>query len=323
MTTKMKKLIYLFLSIFMIAAVVSCSKEATSDNGLDLLKKATVITTPTASSPVSLGVGVTPYLIPGANNGGNRTCAEVATAFNTSFDLCGDKLDYDDYDFDGDMEFSGSFPDGLNVTVTNGTFVAFDMTDCIMIGDKYYKVGAVIVKGSDQANVYYYEGGVLSDYGLASPVNASGSPSGLSNLTFCFVECEPQTTEVLIAVKSWYWGSYVDGVGSNYNYTVSVGTNVYTANDWCDVLGINYFPTTTDFDLSENVGTVHVEVGYPGGVRSLIITVDLNDGMMLTDTYVYVGTLAGLGSLTTCPEYWNWPNSDLTTANTKTFTIPY
>jgi hypothetical protein len=317
MTTKMKKLIYLFMSIFMIAAVVSCTKEATSDNGLDLLKKATVITQPTVSSPVSLGAGVTPYLIPGANNGGNRTCAEVATAFNTSFDLCGDKLDY------GDYGFSGSFPDGLNVTVTNGKYVAFDMADCIMIGDKYYKVGAVIVKGSDQANVYYYVGGILSDSGLAAPVNASGSPSGLSNLTFCFVECDTQMPEVVIAVKSWYWGSYVDNVGSDFAYAVSVGTNVYTANDWCDVLGINYFPTTSDFDLSGNVGTVHVEVGWPGGVRSLIITIDVNDGMMLSYTYLYVGTLAGLGSLTTCPEYWNWPYSDPTTVNTKTFTIPY
>lgn len=196
----MKKLTYLFAILTMFAAIVSCSKETTRDNELDLLKKATVITARTASSPISDGVGVTPYLIPGSNKGGNRTCAEVATAFNleTNPFLCGEKIDYDD------GAFLGAFPEGLNVT-TDGVFVSFDLADCIMIGDKYYKVGAVIVKGSDQANVYYYYGGILSDNGLASPINSSGSPAGLSNLTFCFVECEVPV-DLVVGFKSYVTG---------------------------------------------------------------------------------------------------------------------
>jgi hypothetical protein len=118
----------------------------------------------------------------------------------TSFDLCGDKLDYGDYDNNGDKEFNGVFP--LNVTV-DGVFVSFstDGGNCIQIGDKYYKVGAVIVKGSAAPNVYYYgPDGTLEDSGLASPINASGSPAGLSNLTFCFIECEQ--VPMVIALKT-------------------------------------------------------------------------------------------------------------------------
>ena len=45
---------------------------------------------------------------------------------------------------------------------------------------------AVIVKGSDAANVYSYDGTVLSDTNLVTPTNASGKPAGLSHLEFCF-----------------------------------------------------------------------------------------------------------------------------------------
>lgn len=43
-----------------------------------------------------------------------------------------------------------------------------------------------MVKGSSDANVYFYEGDVQSDAGLASPPNASGGPAALSNLRFCY-----------------------------------------------------------------------------------------------------------------------------------------
>jgi hypothetical protein len=65
----------------------------------------------------------------------------------------------------------------VTVTVTDGTFVAFDSTGAY--------VGAAIVKGSNDANVYYYAPpGVASDSGLASPP-VGGGAAGLSNLTFC------------------------------------------------------------------------------------------------------------------------------------------
>ena len=53
----------------------------------------------TASEPVSFN-GVTPYIIPGANPGGNRTCAEAGYAFfgNATYYQCWSaKRDPDDF----------------------------------------------------------------------------------------------------------------------------------------------------------------------------------------------------------------------------------
>ena len=131
---KMKKIKFLFLSLLLVAALVSCDKAKTDNNMFGSLSpygaSAFAITGP--STPLSLGAdgiqgtpdGVTPQIIPGANNGGNRTCAEVAAYFSTStntvhFDLCGDKIDYNG-------SFNGEFPEGLDVTVTGGKFVSLN-----------------------------------------------------------------------------------------------------------------------------------------------------------------------------------------------------
>lgn len=190
----MKKITHLPAILFMFAAIVSCNKDMTDDSELDLLKKAKVgaAAGKVESLPVSDG-SIKPCIIPGANNGGNRTCAEVATAWELVPNpfYCGVKIDYNA------GVFAGTFPSGLNVTVTDRKYVSFEMEDCILIGEKYYKVGAVIVKGSNAANVYYYPTGTIGDSGLASPINASGSLAGLSNLTFCFIECEKELPELI------------------------------------------------------------------------------------------------------------------------------
>ena len=203
----MKKSKLFFVILFVAAAVISCSKDNRNDNGMDLVKKSkeVPVLVKMPSAPISDGDlnnpqdGTTPFIIPGANNGGNRTCAEVAAAWDLIPNpyLCGTKVDYS-----GD-DFASKFPSWLHVSVTNGKFVSFRMDDCAMIDGKYYRVGAVIVKGSSDANVYYYPDGTLFDSGLASPVNASGAPAGLSNLTFCFIECKKEYPDLVIAFKSY------------------------------------------------------------------------------------------------------------------------
>lgn len=187
----MKKLTYLLAALVMVAALGSCQQE---DNDV-LLKKGNADDYG-ISLPVSKG-GIVPQIIEGSNNGGNRTCAEVAAWFHTAFDVCGERVNYNNGEFDK------LFPDGLKVIVTDGTFVAFEVAEFIQIGEKYYKVGAVIVKGSNQANVYWYPDGSFGDSGLASPVNASGKPSGLSNLTFCLVEFVPEFKEAVLVMKTY------------------------------------------------------------------------------------------------------------------------
>jgi len=309
----MKKAKVLLAVLLMTALMVSCSKEATNDDNANL-KGAAVVIGP--STPKS-GNGIVPEIIAGVNTGGNRTCAEVAEAWDLDPNpfLCGDKLNYGDYDFDGDYEFDGAFPDGLNVTV-EGNFVSFNMDGCIQIEGKYYQVGAVIVKGSNSANVYYYADGTLEDSRLAAP----GGNRMVSNLTFCFIECDEEP--LVIAVKSFLTGP--DG----YTWAGSDGSFIFLpTTEWCQYLGVVYYPATSTFAILEdftraNLGTVTVEEAYPGGVRSLIITVTSTSGL-LDKTYLYVGDLSGIYGTGSCPDYTSWPNQDLTDAQIHTFTVPF
>jgi hypothetical protein len=134
----------------------------------------------TPSKPVSNG-GITPYIIDGEGSGGNRTCAEVGMAFFGDadyYELTTGKIDYEGSSAD-------SF-DPIQVTVTDGTYVSWQYA--------MHNGLAAIVKGSNDANVYVYDGTYTEDSGLASPVNASGQPAGLSNLTFCWVPGDEELT---------------------------------------------------------------------------------------------------------------------------------
>ena len=116
------------------------------------------------SAPVSDG-GVRPYIVANPGPGGNVTCAQLGYTESS-----------------GRMNFGGGAfapppPAGITVDVTQGTFVEWSAT---------FEIDAVIVKGSNQANVYEYEPPSMGDSGLAAPPNSSGQPAGLSNLTFCW-----------------------------------------------------------------------------------------------------------------------------------------
>ena len=109
--------------------------------------------------------------------GGNVACAEIDELDGLVDDLAStDRRNWGGGGFDG-----AAWPEGVTVTVTGGTAVAWASTE--------FPLAAVIVKGGSAANVYVYAGlddDVFADGGLVSPVNASGNPAGLSNLTFCW-----------------------------------------------------------------------------------------------------------------------------------------
>lgn len=118
----------------------------------------------------------------------------MATEFETSFtgEGGGERRNWDGTGFTGT-----AWPEGFEITVTEGKYVQWKYTPpagfCL-------KNVAFIVKGGNDANVYYYEADdlgniVYEDTGLASPINASGGPAGLSNLTICY-SIEPCETEV-------------------------------------------------------------------------------------------------------------------------------
>lgn len=108
----------------------------------------------------------------GGNNGGNVECSEVG-----EFEFSSGRNNYKDFEFDS------PWPEGLEVEVVDGTFVNWTFT----APEGYCLANmAVIVKGGPAANVYDYASGITSDQGLKAPVNASGKPAALSNLTFCW-----------------------------------------------------------------------------------------------------------------------------------------
>lgn len=283
----------------MVMAVVSCSKEP--NNGPEdnlavesMLKgKKVVITEKVASSPISDN-DVTPYLIPGRNNGGNRTCVEVGyelTGDPEYFDLCGEKIDYED-------GFLKSFPSGLDVQ-TDGRYVSFSVDGSIEIDGENYLVGAVIVKGSNKANIYFYPDGALGDYGLAAPINNSGKPAGLSNITFCFVKYD---MSLVLAFKSQMLYLGQDTVSS-----VSDGTdsdiNAYN-------IGYNYLEPEIEnvFPLILNgseIGTITAFEGFnTNNEHILTVIIDTkSDDWEFIHSYLYVGTLTGFTSYITPRDY--------------------
>lgn len=147
--------------------------------GVSLVALVAVATTTAASGPAGAVVaagtsdrGVVPVEY-STGTGGNVECTEI-TQIPTAADL----------ESSGRIErqgngFRGSFPAGLEVTLTSQTFVSWTST---------FPIAAVIMKGGSSANVYVYGSSVTSDAGLAAPVGPSGNPANLSNITFCWFE---------------------------------------------------------------------------------------------------------------------------------------
>lgn len=138
----------------------------------------------TLSAPESLDQQIVPYIIPGANPGGNRNCAEVGAAIwhNAAYYQCWSaKRDPGDFGL-GFADISGNpLCDRNTITASNdGTYVEFTAGPD--------GVGAAILKGgSGGGNVYVYAPQALNDSGLASPLNPNGNPAGLSHSDgFCW-----------------------------------------------------------------------------------------------------------------------------------------
>lgn len=285
----MKRITYLFAAFIMVASLGSCEQE---NSELQLKKSDNDLT----SAIISSDDGITPVIIPGANNGGNVSCAEVAAYFElpVGYFHCGEKIDFNNGKFDG------AFPDGLMVEVTGGTYVGFEMASPLLIDGMEYIVGAVIVKGSNEANVYFYPGGSMGDSGLSAPVNSSGKPAGLSNLTICLVKANP----LVIALKT-YLANPVAGEVVTYvrnGWAVSGGLGVST--EYGLHMGYNYydFNGENEFDLVRAtlgaiegpIGTIKATDYKEGDIHYLEVVIDLDDdNFVFDDTYLYVGSLEG------------------------------
>ncbi|MFZ2340681.1 MAG: hypothetical protein WAW07_13285 [Bacteroidales bacterium] len=311
----MRKINLLLTLLVMVTFMLSCSKDSSDDLSVSL-KASTV------SDPVSDG-GITPKIIDGANRGGNRTCAEVAVAWgkpsNYFLDCeCSQKLDYGDFDFNGTFEFSGEFPEWLDVEVTDGKYVSFTVNNT---GEACYKVGAVIVKGSNDANVYFYSGGTLGDAGLAAPLNKQGQPAGLSNITFCFVDCQP----IVLALKSRYNSDPESTVPESYVVS-NTDEKPFVADNWCKKLGIVNYPDQTAFPVMDWYSNMNIGMAtiVPMGLN-LMVTVTFNEGIypIRQESYLYAGSLNNLTEVADCPAYTGWAKPVSVGDNVATFIVPF
>lgn len=161
MTDNWRSLLRLMIAGGVVAVLAACG--TTLDAGV---ADADIMATP--SEPIS-SEETLPVLVDEPAPGGNVTCEQLEHAF-------GFKLDYSEIT----DTFDGAWPDGISVTVSDGTFVAWSST---------FPISAVIVKGGPTANVFAYDPASLADSMLAAPRNPSppgNPPYALSNLTFCW-----------------------------------------------------------------------------------------------------------------------------------------
>lgn len=295
----MKKIVYLFSVLLVLSFLSSCDKQMADEPDVSL--KAAYVNYYT--TPVSFNQVIPAVLAVDKPRGGNVTCTDVEQAFGASL-ICGDKINFTNED-----EFENSFPAWLNVQV-DGIYVSFSIDGCGEIDGVPVKVGAVIVKGSNSASVYYYPDGSTGDSHLAAP----GDKYMVSNLTFCFVECE-EPEELIVALKSFYWpGSETYLLPA---WATSSGRNVLTPilpYDWCSQLGVNTYPTTTEFSLLSkyglaNVGTCTITEAYPNGIHSLIVTLTYIQGYTVDKSYLYLGSEEVFKAsvlASGCPDYTSW-----------------
>jgi hypothetical protein len=277
----MKKLMYILAGLIMAVAFTSCEKQKVNKQGnlvgYDPAVKGQPVTMdePEASFPLSFHE-VQPYIIPGKNKGGNRTCAEAQYAYNNwlggslgEFIDCGEKVDIDD----GYEGLVSGFP--FDVWVKDDGSIKFDL------GQRECMVKAVIVKGSNKANVYYYPSGTNGDEGLAAPAFEDGRIPWVSNVTFC-CECGIEPDEV-ITVKVKLLPN--DG---GLVYGTSEGAHPFNIN-WCQSLGISPFVWGAEYNIYQ-VYTDNVIGTMTVASNGSALTIDLIDGLSIDYTDLFVGT---------------------------------
>jgi len=270
----MKKIVYLFSVLLALSFLYSCDKQMADEPDVSLK----VAYVDYYTTPVSFNQVVPAVLAVDKPRGGNVTCTDVTQVFGTSF-ICGDKIDFTNKD-----QFEAAFPEWLNVKV-DGIYISFSIDGCGEIDGVPVKVGAVIVKGSNSASVYYYPDGTTSDSHLAAP----GDKYMVSNLTFCFVECDEVLPELVIALKAYLTDGWL------------VTSDAGSQSNTYQMASLNYvFDVENKFDLFYwgNISSSVYDVGditVTNDDQNLYVTIDYISSAIpraITKTFLFVGPAA-------------------------------
>jgi hypothetical protein len=138
---------------------------------------------------------------------GNPSCADLGLS-----EVFGIKHDFGSGD---PSEITLIIPGYGSITFTHdGTYVDWSST----VG-----IDAVIVKGGNNANVWFYDPESFGDENLASPINPNnGTPYGLSHVDFCFdFEVEVEKTASTSYERTFTWD--IDKSGSVTELLLAVG----------------------------------------------------------------------------------------------------
>lgn len=217
----------MLIALFTLALIWACSDEANQVTNEIALSKSGIEPVPSGGTANS-DQGITPYVL--TIDGipiGDPDCLDVAEAFGFSeeFEFSSGKLNYNSET----GTFDGDWPEGLTVTVTPeywnnnlGTYVEWSFTPpagyCNLLNM------AVIVRGCDEANVYFYPNGdITTDSGLASPIGTGSVPCVLENLTFCY-NLEPCEEEKCYGGSETAFGGNNEGGGKAWWFYYDVET---------------------------------------------------------------------------------------------------
>jgi hypothetical protein len=178
-------------------------------------------------------------------------------------------------------EFGSCVRNQITATVSpkesgDGTYVAFTAEPD--------GVGAAIVKGGNDANVYVYNPQRTADSGLASPLNASLEPAGLSNLTLCWNPVDMPPPKCYTDETAWGAGGRYVTRGNWATYTEYSGTAKYVTL----FAGQTYNAGTVYFsDPDPSDGTVTITVALNPKFRFALNPVGENpDGSPIYDNYL-------------------------------------
>ena len=133
-------------------------------------------------------------VIVGAATGYNGSASSVETGVSGNPRCPAGTADAGSIKIDGSQLAVGDYDGRIRITARGGDP---DAVSWALIDDSV-EVMAVIVKGGDLANVYYYDGSVTSDNGLTPPLNAGGQAPQISHVEFCFDPKEGPTPTLTV-----------------------------------------------------------------------------------------------------------------------------
>lgn len=162
-------------------------------------------------------------------------------------------------------------------------------------------------------------------------IDAKLYPEGLTIVAHAIVKNGKQEETAFSNCSSFKPLITVKSKFSNGAFAETEGDPFSTDPDqWCFYLGTNTYEGNDEY-LFQSQWYPNAILGYTGKVvvnddgETLSITVQSNNGLKLSHTYLYVGTLQGLQSYAPvggCPNYPIFPFQNSTTATTHSFSVP-